>query len=54
MYVFTYIYSYVYMYVSVGQPSSIGPNLLSPSETQCVDVNACISQKQSLHTTDTV
>ena len=35
-----YIYSYVYMYVSVGPPSSVGPNLLSPSETQCVDVKA--------------
>ena len=35
-----YIYSYVYMYVSVGPPSSFGPNLLSPSETQCVDVKA--------------
>ena len=29
-----YIFSYVYMYVSVG------PSLLSPSETQCVDVKA--------------
>ena len=29
-----YIFSYVYVYVSVG------PNLLSPSETQCVVVKA--------------
>ena len=35
-----YILSYVYMYVSVGPPSSVGPSLLSPSETQCVDVKA--------------
>ena len=28
-----YIHNYLYMYVSVGPPSSFGPNLLSPSET---------------------
>ena len=32
VYVFMYIHSYVYMYVSVGPPSSVGPNLLSLSE----------------------
>ena len=54
MYVFMYIHNYVYMYVSVGPPSSFGPNQLSPCETQCAYVKACISQKQSLHTTHTV